>query len=295
MSVSSRLTEVFKASKEIAFNDSSKFIFFSDCHRGDNSWADTFARNQNLFSAALTHYYKEGFTYIEIGDGDELWGNRNFSVIRQAHSDVFCLMRKFYLDGRFYMLLGNHDIVKKNTKFVQNNLFRSYNSRIRNPQTLFDKIECLEGLILRYQNGENKLFVVHGHQGDLFNERLWRISRFLFRFFWRPLEIIGFNNITSPARNYKRRETVESEISNWSKSNHQVIIAGHTHRPMFPDAGQTQYFNDGCCIHPRCITGIEIRNGEILLIKWSVKTKVDGALYVERDVISGPRSIKSLF
>ena len=49
MSLLNRLTEVFELSEKLPFDDSSKFILFSDCHRGDNSWADDFAQNQTLF------------------------------------------------------------------------------------------------------------------------------------------------------------------------------------------------------------------------------------------------------
>ena len=80
MSTSNRLTEVFNSSKTVDFDDSSKFILFSDCHRGDNSWADDFAHNEKLFFHALSYYYNEGFTYIEIGDGDELWENKKFKT-----------------------------------------------------------------------------------------------------------------------------------------------------------------------------------------------------------------------
>ncbi len=80
MSSSKRLTEVFESSEKIKLDDTSRFILFSDCHRGDNSWADDFAHNQNIYFHALTRYYDEGFTYIEIGDGDELCpGMKRFS------------------------------------------------------------------------------------------------------------------------------------------------------------------------------------------------------------------------
>ena len=46
MPASKRLTEVFESATEIPFDDSSKFILFSDCHRGDNSWSDDLAHNQ---------------------------------------------------------------------------------------------------------------------------------------------------------------------------------------------------------------------------------------------------------
>jgi hypothetical protein len=54
-----RIDQVFEAAKHIAFDDSSRIILMSDCHRGDGSWADDFSRNQNLFFAALTYYYKK--------------------------------------------------------------------------------------------------------------------------------------------------------------------------------------------------------------------------------------------
>ena len=56
-----RLTEAFEAAKKVLFNDSSRIVLFSDCHRGDNSRTDAFARNKELFLRTLTHYYREGF------------------------------------------------------------------------------------------------------------------------------------------------------------------------------------------------------------------------------------------
>ncbi|SRX52269.1 hypothetical protein AEQU1_00133 [Aequorivita sp. CIP111184] len=34
----------YETARRISFNDDSKFIIFSDCHRGDNSFADDFAK-----------------------------------------------------------------------------------------------------------------------------------------------------------------------------------------------------------------------------------------------------------
>ncbi len=41
--------------------------------------------SKELFLHALTPYYQESFTYVEVGDGDELWKNRKFSDVRRAH------------------------------------------------------------------------------------------------------------------------------------------------------------------------------------------------------------------
>lgn len=62
-----RLSEVFESAEEIPFDDFSKIIIMSDCHRGDGSWADNFSKNKNIYYAALTYYYRNNFTYIELG------------------------------------------------------------------------------------------------------------------------------------------------------------------------------------------------------------------------------------
>ena len=70
-----------------------------------------------------------------------------------------------------------------------------------------------------------------------------------------------------------------------------MTITGHTHRPRFPDIGDIPFFNDGSCVHPRTITGLEIENDEISLIKWFIATKKDGTLQIRRRVLEGPKSL----
>lgn len=293
MSTYSRLTQVYNSSKEIPIDNSSKLILMSDIHRGNNSWTDNFAHNQNIFITALNHYYNKDFTYIEVGDGDELWENRDFSEIRRTHSHVFNLLRKFYNDNRLYLIYGNHDIVKRSKRYVKRNLYHYYDYTTQRNECLFENIEYHEGLILRYLDNK-RIFVVHGHQGDLLCDRFWWIGRFLIRYFWRPIELfLGIKDKTSPAKNYKKLISTERRIINWSRLNNQMIITGHTHRPRFPMIGEPLFFNTGSCIHPRCITGIEIENGEITLVKWSIKTNHSNFLYVAREIIAGPQKLQS--
>ena len=68
-------------------------------------------------------------------------------------------------------------------------------------------------------------------------------------------------------------------------------ITGHTHRPRFPEPGDIAYFNDGSCVHPRSITGLEIENGTIALIKWHIATTKDGTLRVDRLLLEGPNRL----
>jgi hypothetical protein len=47
-------------------------------------------------------------------------------------------------------------------------------------------------------------------------------------------------------------------------------------------------------VSPRHITGIEIQNGEIMLVKWAVKPKEDGALYIIREILAGPKKLNEI-
>ena len=58
---------------ELFSTPDSRFIVFSDAHRGDGTGADDFAANSLIFKCALDYYLAEGFTLIELGDAEELW------------------------------------------------------------------------------------------------------------------------------------------------------------------------------------------------------------------------------
>ncbi len=117
-----RLDRAYKTAKIIAFDNTSKFIFFSDCHRGDNSFADDLAHNRNIYFHALQHYSKNGFHYCELGDGDELWENRTFKSIFEAHKNVYMIMKDLYHDNRLDLIWGNHDMVYRKENYVKKHL-----------------------------------------------------------------------------------------------------------------------------------------------------------------------------
>ncbi|KZL92581.1 metallophosphoesterase [Clostridium magnum] len=290
-----RVSQVFQSAEQISFDDFSRIVLMSDCHRGDGSWADNFSKNQNPYFAALTHYYNKNYTYIEIGDGDELWENNKFSNIIQTHKDLFKLLRKFFKENRLYMIFGNHDMVKKNDKFIKNYLYQYFDEREKKYVSLFENIKIHEGLVLKYKATNNKILLLHGHQVDCLNDQMWILSRFLVRYLWRPLELFGVNDPTSTAKNYEKKDLIEKSLTQWVRKEKHMLIAGHTHRPMFPEDGKPPYFNTGSCIHPRCITAIEIADGNIVLVEWNTKTKADGTLFIGRDIIAGPRPLKNYF
>ena len=274
-----RLTAVFQAAKHVPFDDSSRIVFFSDCHRGDNSRADTFVRNKELFLHALTHYYREGFTYIEVGDGDELLKNRRFSDIRKAHGSVFDLLHKFERQDRLHLIMGNHD---------------SQNGRHARMEK--DGIIVREGVILCHTRTEQLIFVVHGHQVDLKSDRFQLVGRLVTRYIWKQLQLLGLGNIPSREGGSRNRENIRQKIVEWQKAHQQIVICGHTHSPRFAAYGSPPYFNTGSCLYADYITGLEIQNGEIMLVRWSVQpgTKRKGMPHIKRELVSRPRKLHLL-
>lgn len=289
MSLESRLSRSFQSAPVLPLNYHSRYVLFSDCHRGCANSNDNFLKNQNLYFSALQHYYQNGFTYIELGDGDELWENRKIEQIIEVHSNVFWLLTKFAQHNRLYLLYGNHDMVKKKITYSNYHCSSYFCTESQQMQPLFPNLRYYGGVILEDSSGL-RLYLTHGHQADLLNSVFWRLSRFLVRYVWKPLEHIGVLDPTSAAKNNYRKNLTEKRLSSWAEKNQQILITGHTHRPRL-NGTESYYFNTGSCVHPRCITCIEIQNRNLTLCKWTINTRLDRTLYVAREILAGPFSL----
>jgi UDP-2,3-diacylglucosamine pyrophosphatase LpxH len=288
-----RVSRVYESATEIPFDNSSRFFLMSDVHRGDGSWADDFSRNRNLFIAALNYYYRQNYTYIEIGDGDELWENKKYSEIINIHRDIFQLLAMFHKENRLYLIFGHHDMEKKQRNCIKSNLYEYFDERENKLVPLFENINCYEGLILKHRVTGDEIFLTHGHQVDFLNYTAWKAARFLVRYLWRPLNVFGIKDPTSTAKNYSKKERVEKRLTKWVKAEKHMLISGHTHRPMMPKPGEPPYFNGGSCVYPQDITGIEIADGSITLVRWNTTTTVSGLLAVQRQVMVGPIPLRA--
>lgn len=292
MRTDNRLTQAYKNAQIEYFDENSKYIFFSDVHRGDDSVSDEFTRNQNIFLHALNYYYNQGYVYVEAGDGDELWEYPAFKHIRLAHTDIFITLKKFFDDHRFIMLYGNHNIYLKSQKFVNENYYTYYDEYHQERVELLNGLKPVEALVLKHKRTGQEILTVHGHQGDFMNDQLWFLSMFLMRYYWRFMHVVGFENPSSPARNLYKRHKVERAYNKWILSHKMMLICGHTHRPKFPKSNELPYFNTGCCIHTRGITGIEILHGKIILVDWRIIADDNGVVRIERIVVRGPEPIE---
>ncbi len=258
-----RLNKVFEKSDVIRIDDRSRIVFFSDCHRGDNGRSDAFRHNKVITFHALGHYFREGFTYVEVGDGDDLWQVPRFEEIERAHSCIFERLRDFQKSGRLHMILGNHEIKPGQTHFVRKG-----------------NMAASEGLVLEHVEAGRSIFVVHGHQADFFSGFMIPVSRLAVRHIVRKLHAAGVvkhrkeisSIMNSPVAKYAASK-LEKPLVEWARTYRSILICGHTHRAAYPRPGSPPYFNAGSCVYPGFITAIELVDGRLQLVKWMQKEK----------------------
>jgi len=292
--VNSILDKAYKTAKKVKLDKDAKVIFFSDLHKGDNSYADDFRHNIKVYTHALNAYFEKGYTYIELGDGIELWENKSFKPIFDAYQPIFDLLQAFQNKQRLFLLWGNHDMEFRNPIKVEQiirNFFPPKN--IIDKDAFFD-LEYYESLLLSFEGSGRSIFAIHGHQADYMNYKHWKFNRFFVRYFWKYVQKwFGISDPTSPAKNYKGLVRVERKLNQWIvNNNQQMLICGHTHRPRFPDPGDIPLFNDGSCVHPKSIIGIEIENYQISLVKWYLDGGDASGKTILKTVLEGPVSLE---
>ncbi len=287
-----------------------KFIIFSDEHKGAKNHADDFAVCEKNYVAALQYYFDEGYFFINLGDGEELWENNIFAV-KKHNQPSFEKEKLFQQQKRFIKIFGNHDLYWANdpTAFIQ-------------LQSIYDeKFPVYEGCILQTTINEHaiEIYLTHGHQGDLQSDGNW-FSKFFVENIWGPLQGLLDINPNTPANNDELKSLHNTIMYEWSSvEKNRLLITGHTHQPVFmslthleslyvkrsnaqktndttaikniedeikkvqpknetsPDLSKIipSYFNSGCCcFDDGDITGIEIADGCVRLIRWKNERNV---------------------
>jgi len=281
--------KLYEKSERIMVDRESKFVLMSDLHRGDGSGADDFVKNRAIVDHALSYYYQQEYTYIELGDGDELWKNRHMDPITKSHKNLFGILERFAKKGRFYMLYGNHDLIKRRLSKLYQRA-----KRLRHYRFLHS-VAMQESLILDCPEEGWDIFLIHGHQVDFMNNEAWMLARFLVRYVWRPMQSIGIQDPFSSSDSEEKAGIIGMRLSEWARKQGKMLIAGHTHQHHYPDKDEPLYFNDGCCIYAHSITAIEIKDNQLTLVRWHIATRQDGSLYVRREVLNGPDRIADLY
>jgi predicted phosphodiesterase len=253
-----------------------KFIIFSDQHKGNRDKADDFAGCELSYLTALAYYNSQHFSFINLGDSEELWKYTAEEVLPK-NEKVFAAEAAFQ-PGKYYKTFGNHDILWKN-KIDSERLLKKYFAM---------PLPVYEGIILKTTVGTETLtiFCTHGHQGDKMSDNNG-FSTWIVAHIWAPIQRYLQINVNTPSKDDTLRNKHNKLMHQWS-SNHKnmLLITGHTHKPVFASGKYSShpsndieqgtneklkpsYFNSGCCcFNDGDITGIEIEGGYIRLIKW---------------------------
>ena len=258
------------------------FIIFSDHHKGNKDHSDDFANNEPNYLAALEYYLQKKFTYINLGDAEELWKYSADQVIAK-NIKSFKAEAKFHEEGKYYKTFGNHDLTWKNKLDVDiwfKNIFAL-------------PLPVWEGILLKTKVSDKPLsvYLTHGHQGDKMSDNN-AFSTWIVAHIWRPMQRYLQINVNTPSKDFTLRDRHNIMMHEWSSHRENLIlITGHTHKPVFASGLYSDhpnntipvakiaaaskkkikpsYFNSGCCCYnDGNITGIEIAEGKISLVKW---------------------------
>jgi predicted phosphodiesterase len=282
-----------------------KFVIFSDEHKGAKDAADDFRLAEKNYLNALNYYYDNGFSFINLGDCEELWENKPDIVMEKNQPDFQSELR-FLQQDRYYRTFGNHDLQWK---------FDFPRNRFLKP-AFGDKLKIYEGIVLTttYNNRPYSIFCTHGHQGDQKSDGN-AFSTWFVAAIWTPVQRFLEISINSTSDSFELVDKHNIMMYEWSATQKDLVfISGHTHKPVFAsldhierlnkalekakankDAAAIEsveaelekrkaeyagkqfhktmvvpsYFNSGCCcFSDGDITGIEIEGDTIRLIKW---------------------------
>ena len=303
----------------LTFNPANdRFIIFSDEHKGIRDDADDFRKADPNYRSALDYYFTQGYTFINLGDCEELWENAPGPVMK-SNRDCLASEKSFLDAGRYVRIYGNHDLEWKYQ--IQQKAWLV---------PVFGKeLKVYEGLALDtvYNGNVYTIFMAHGHQGDQRSDGN-AFSSWFVAAIWTPIQRFLDINVNTPATSFTLTDRHNIMMSEWSATqSHLIFISGHTHKPVFASLdhvdvlhrelqmaekennavkmaalneelskrlkeyqGKEQiktdakpsYFNSGCCcFDDGDITGIEIAEGEIRLIKWETQNGKPARLVLE--------------
>jgi UDP-2,3-diacylglucosamine pyrophosphatase LpxH len=210
-----------------------KCAILSDQHKGKRDKADDFLRCEPAYHAALGYYLEAGYELWVLGDVEELWECRPGDVVR-SYGRTLELEAEFHRLNRYRRFYGNHD-----DDWMRESAVRRWLGPV------FGPMEVIESLVLTVRKEAEELgtlVLAHGHQGTRSSDRNRKLSRWVVRNIWRPVQRITGWKLTTPATSFALRERHDRAMHAWAaRQSRVVLIAGHTHRPVFiPDPGSAE-------------------------------------------------------
>lgn len=289
--------------------DKDKFIILSDQHKGARNGADIFALANNNYLAALNYYNESGFFYINLGDSEELWENQ-LKPVKTHNKKTFEAEKLFLARNAFIKVFGNHDLYWDNSPLAQMNLEKIYGQKVNIYEGVI--LTCIinekpseiymthghQGDLQSDGNWFSKWFVANiweRFQGYLRinpntpannDELKTEHNKMMYQWSSKQQSTLLITGHTHQPvfKSFTQLEKLYNELQKAKKNHDEALIAEVQkqiiHRenkgdkvPNFTGYLDT-YFNSGCCcFDDGDITGIELSDGCIRLIKWQYNAK----------------------
>jgi UDP-2,3-diacylglucosamine pyrophosphatase LpxH len=280
-----------------------KFIVLSDQHRGDGSQADDMNASKDTYTRALKYYFENGYILIVLGDSEEFW---KFSPkkIYEKYKEQLELEKQFVANNRYYKIIGNHDS-DWISNFLMGGWHKKYFGTKIN---LYDGLVLTAGdkniLLVHGHQGDkqsdgnkfSRWFVAHvwvhvqrwlqlnlntpSNNADMYNAQNaayynWVAAK-------KNLLLVAGHTHKSVFKSYNHIEKLLFDIEN-AKRNGNMDLLSQLKENLEKTQNKTEYkdikvdmtpkkpyyFNTGCCCYDNgSITGIEINETQIQLIRW---------------------------
>lgn len=305
----------------IQFNATDNFIIFSDQHKGARNYADDFTTNEKNYLAALSYYNSCNYQLVCLGDSEELWEN-TLDAVKQHNKATFELEKLFLKRKAFIKIFGNHDLYWGNDPLAGFQLESIYGEKVKIYEGLI--LETLieekplqiflthghQGDLQSDGNWFSKWFVSRiwapfqaylqiNPNTPAFNNQL-KSAHNKMMYDWAAAQesvlITGhthqpvFNSLTHLERILIKLDAANKtrDLNEQQKLQDQMLkekISYGTEVPVFT-ALQPNYFNSGCCcFNDGDITGLEITEGKIRLIKWQYQNEVPTRVVLEETAL----------
>jgi predicted phosphodiesterase len=282
-----------------------KIIIFSDQHKGTRDNADDFRNAEQNYLAALQYYYEKEFQFTSLGDCEELWKDTPEKVMAK-NGNCFAAEKKFEERNHYIRIFGNHDLEWKyklqqniflkpvfgqTLKVYEGVLFKTtYNHEpysiflahghqgdlrsdgnpysawvvaniwtpiqrylqisINTPATSFELTDKHNIIMHEWSSTQKNLIFISGHTHKPVFASMDHIDR-LTKQLQHSQKVNDASSIVFVQQELEKRKT--------EYAGKQQIITN----------AKPSYFNSGCCcFEDGDITGIEIADGFIRLIKW---------------------------
>lgn len=282
-------------------------VILSDHHKGNRRGGDEFRYAEGNYLAALDYYNGRDSYYVNLGDSEEFWKFNIFSILKNNKA-TFEKEKAFVERNAFFKIYGNHDTFWRIDPLAPLYLKQAFGKSIPIYDGIVIRVKQADGRKLdlfcthghqgdkrsdgnkfsvwfvTYIWGPLQTFLEININTPAANEKEKTLhNRIMYAWSKTRENMVLITGHTHQAifpsyHSYQRlsEELAQAEQTGTRReikrlkekiARHQGNYAEH-HNPG--DTYIPSYFNTGCCCYSdRSITGIELSDGHIRLVRWN--------------------------